>query len=101
MMQAVWGEKWWLRKKRKLQDNLESKRRHEEQDRLAESNRLESMRQRRLKRKMGALKYHCWPCARAQYDKLFPRPEILVADPEAEEAERLRQVDAKCVSMVI
>lgn len=92
MMQAVWGEKWWGRKKRKLQDNLEERRRNEEADRLADSNRLENMRQRRIKRKMGACKYYCWPCGRAEYDKMFPRANIVVADPEAEEAERQRKV---------
>lgn len=92
MMQAVWGEKWWGRKKRKLQDNLEERRRNEEKDRLADSNRLENMRQRRIKRKMGACKYFCWPCGRAEYDKMFPRANIAVADPEAEEAERQRKV---------
>lgn len=91
-MQAVWGEKWWGRKKRKLQDNLEEKRRHEENDRMAESNRLEAMRQRRIKRKMGAFKYFCWPCGRAEYDKMFPRANVSVVDPELEEAERLRKV---------
>lgn len=92
MMQAVWGERWWGRKKRKLQDNLEEKRRNEEIDRLADSNRLENMRQRRIKRKMGACKYYCWPCGRAEYEKMFPRANIVVADPEAEEAERQRKV---------
>lgn len=92
MMQAVWGEKWWGRKKRKLQDNLEERRRHEENDRLADSNRLENMRQRRIKRKMGACKYHCWPCGRAEFDKMFPRANIVVVDPAAEEAERQRKV---------
>eukprot|EP00752_Nemacystus_decipiens_P006883 g6184.t1 len=92
MMQAVWGEKWWGRKKRKLQDNLEERRRNEEMDRLADTNRLENMRQRRIKRKMGACKYYCWPCGRAEYDKMFPRANIVVADPEADEAERQRKI---------
>lgn len=92
MTQAVWGEKWWGRKKRKLQDNLEERRRNEENDRLADTNRLENMRQRRIKRKMGACKYYCWPCGRTEYDKMFPKANIVVADPEAEEAERQRKV---------
>ncbi|CAM9895582.1 unnamed protein product [Scytosiphon promiscuus] len=92
MMQAVWGESWWGRKKRKLQDNLEERRKHEEEDRLADSNRMEAMRQRRIKRKMGACKYFCWPCGRAEYDKMFPRANIVVVDPAVEEAERLRKL---------
>lgn len=92
MIQAVWGEVWWGRKKRKLQDNLEEKRRNEEIDRLADSNRLEAMRQRRIKRKMGACKYFCWPCGRAEYDKMFPRANVIVVDPAKEEEERLRKV---------
>lgn len=92
MMQAVLGEKWWVKKKRKLQDNLEAKRRHEEEDRTAEAKRLEAMRQRRIKRKMGACKYHCWPCGRVAYDKMFPKADVPVVDPEWEEAERLRKV---------
>lgn len=99
-MQAVWGEKWWGRKKRKLQDDLEQKRKNEEMDRLADSNRLENMRQRRIKRKMGACKYYCWPCGRAEYDKMFPRANIAVADPEAEEAERQRKVFRFCQARV-
>ncbi|CAM9433424.1 unnamed protein product [Ectocarpus fasciculatus] len=91
MMQAVWGEAWWGRKKRKFQDRLELRRKHEEEDRLADANRLEAMRQRRIKRKMGACKYFCWPCGRAEYDKMFPRANVVVADPAAEEAERLRK----------
>lgn len=92
MIQAVWGEKWWKRRKRRLQDKLEARRRHEEEDRMADSRRVEAMRQRRIKRKMGACKYHCWPCGRAAYDKMFPRAEVHVVDPEEEEAEKLRQV---------
>lgn len=99
MMQAVWGESWWGRKKRKLQDDLEERRRHEEQDRLADSNRLEAMRQRRIKRKMGACKYFCWPCGRAEYDKMFPRANVVVVDPAVEEAERLRKVLCPCRHM--
>lgn len=92
MIQSVWGEKWWLRKKRYLQDNLEARRLHEEQDKMADARRLEAMRQRRIKRKMGACKYHCWPCGRTAYDKMFTIAEVHVVDPEQEEAERLRQV---------
>lgn len=92
MMQAVWGEKWWLRKKRKLQDRLEARRHQEKKDRMAEATRLDAMRQRRIKRKMGACKYHCWPCGLAKYEKMFPRVEVPVIDPEEVEAERLRQV---------
>lgn len=91
-MQAVLGEAWWSKKKRKLQDDLEKKRRHEEEDRMADVNRLEAMRQRRIKRKMGACKYHCWPCGRSSYDKMFPKAYDPPVDPEAEEAERLRKV---------
>ena len=91
-MQAVWGEAWWRRKKRKIQDNLEDKRRREYEDRMADATRLEAMRQRRIKRKMGACAYHCWPCGRAEYDKMFPKPQIPVIDPALEEAERLRKV---------
>lgn len=92
MKQAVLGEKWWIHKKRKLQDDLEARRRHEEEDRLADASRLEAMRQRRIKRKMGPCKYHCWPCGRAGYDKMFPRATVEVFDPDAAEAERLRKV---------
>lgn len=92
MKQAVLGERWWIRKKRKLQDDLEVKRRHEEEDRLADANRLEVMRQRRIKRKMGPCKYHCWPCGRTEYDNMFPRATVEVFDPEAAKAERLRKV---------
>lgn len=91
-MQAVWGERWWMRRKRRLQNNLETRRRHEEEDRLADAKRIEGMRQRRIKRKMGACKYYFWPCGRAPYEKMFPRAEVHVVDPEAIEAERLRQV---------
>lgn len=91
-MQAVWGEAWWGRKKRTFQDRLELRRKHEEEDRLADANRLEAMRQRRIKRKMGACKYFCWPCGRAEYDKMFPRANVVLADPAADEAERLRKV---------
>lgn len=91
-MQAVWGERWWRRKKHQLQNILEVRRKREEDDRMAESWRLEAMRQRRIKRKMGACKYHCWPCAREAYDEMFPRPNVHVVDPEQEKAERLRQV---------
>lgn len=59
---------------------------------MADSNRLEAMRQRRIKRKMGACKYFCWPCGRAEYDKMFPRANVVVVDPAVEEEERLRKV---------
>ncbi|CAN0351765.1 unnamed protein product, partial [Laminaria digitata] len=91
MMQAVWGEAWWRRRKRKIQDDLEDKRRREHEERMADSTRLEAMRQRRIKRKMGACAYHCWPCGRAEYDKMFPKSTIPVIDPALEEAERLRK----------
>ena len=91
-MQAVWGETWWRKKKRRIQNDLEDKRRREYEDRMADSTRLEAMRQRRIKRKMGACAYHCWPCGRAEYDKMFPKPQVPVIDPAMEEAERLRKV---------
>lgn len=101
-MQAVWGEAWWGRKKRKLQDNLDEKRRNEEIDRLADSNRLEAMRQRRIKRKMGACKYFCWPCGRAEYEKMFPRANVTVVDPAMEEEERLRKVwQGVCIFLTV
>lgn len=59
---------------------------------MADTNRMEAMRQRRIKRKMGACKYFCCPCGRSEYDKMFPRQQISVVDPAEEEAKRLREV---------
>lgn len=92
MMQAVWGESWWRQRKRLLQDKLEARQKQEEDERMAESRRLEEMRWQRIRRKMGTCKYHCWPCGRAKYDKMFPVSEVHVLTPEEQEAERQRQV---------
>ena len=99
-MQAVLGERWWKRKKRQIQDEVDNKRRLEEKDRTAEANRLEAMRQRRIRRKMGKYKYYLWPCGRGAYDEMFPKPKLRVVDPEQEEAERLQKVRKQLFSRV-
>ncbi|CAM9224798.1 unnamed protein product [Choristocarpus tenellus] len=75
MMQAVWGAKWWSKRKRFLQNRLEAHRKREEKGRMAEANRKEIMRQRRIRRKMGILRYYFWPCGREEYENMFPREE--------------------------
>lgn len=92
MMQAVLGERWWKRKKRQLQDETDERRRNDEADRMAETKRLEAMRQMRIRRHMGTRKYYCWPYGRVTYDNMFPRAAVHDLDSKEKEAERLRKV---------
>ncbi|CAM9181623.1 unnamed protein product [Discosporangium mesarthrocarpum] len=82
MMQAVWGETWWRKRKRLIQSNLEVRRKQEEEDRMADIKRVERMRQRRVRRKMGVLYYYCCPCGRGPYEKMFPKDERKTEDPD-------------------
>ena len=73
MMIAYMGEKWWAKKKQMLQDvkNLKAKRKREKE--LEEDAKFERLRQRKIRKKMGMLKYYLCPWNRKAYDKMFPR----------------------------
>lgn len=89
MMQAVLGERWWNNKKRQLQ---EGRQQNDEVDSMAETKRLESMRQMRIRRHMGACKFYCWPCGRGAYDNIFPRATVPDLDLKEKEPDRLQKV---------
>ena len=67
------GETWWNKKKRQLQDmkNLKAKRKREKE--LEEDAKFERLRQRKIRKKMGLIKYYACPWNRKVYDKMFPK----------------------------
>ncbi|GMH74120.1 hypothetical protein TrLO_g4790 [Triparma laevis f. longispina] len=73
MMIAYMGENWWSKKKQHLQDikDLKAKRKREKE--LEEDAKFERLRQRKIRKKMGMLKYYLCPWNRKAYDKMFPR----------------------------
>ncbi|CAM9736412.1 unnamed protein product [Chrysoparadoxa australica] len=84
MMQVLWGEKWWLTKKRGLQDKLEQKRALVAADAEAEDKRREKMRQRKIKKALGCISYYLFPWRVDAMEAKFPRDgklEVKVEDP--------------------
>ncbi|GMH61169.1 hypothetical protein TrRE_jg8045 [Triparma retinervis] len=73
MMVKYMGETWWNKKKRQLQDmkNLKAKRKREKE--LEEDAKFERLRQRKIRKKMGLIKYYACPWNRKVYDKMFPK----------------------------
>lgn len=84
MQQAVWGEDWWADRKRAIQDTREENRKIEEEKAQAEPRRIEKMRQRRIKKKMGYFRYHLWPCGREEFEKMYPK-EVVIDKKKIEE----------------
>lgn len=79
MITQTMGQRWWDRKKRYL---YEEKVRRDMIEQLAarkEHTRLLKLREKRIRKKMGLLRYMCCPAQRAAFRKLFP-----VDDAEAE-----------------
>ena len=79
MITMTMGQRWWDKKKRILYDE---KVRRDMIDQLAlrkEHTRLLKLREKRVRKKMGLLRYLCCPAQRAVFRKLFP-----VDDAEAE-----------------
>jgi Ca2+-binding EF-hand superfamily protein len=73
MMTQYFGERWWARKKRRLQDIKEAKALRKIQKLREADNKFENLRQRKIRKKMGVLKYYICPWNRNMYDKLFPK----------------------------
>lgn len=92
MMVRYMGESWWNKKKRQLQDmkNLKAKRKREKE--LEEDAKFEKLRQRKIRKKMGMIKYYLCPWNRKIYDKMYPR-RVKEADHglSAEELAELRR----------
>jgi len=67
------GERWWDKKKRQLQDmkNLKAKRKKEKE--MEEDAKFERLRQRKVRKKMGMIKYYVCPWNRKMYDKMYPK----------------------------
>jgi hypothetical protein len=57
----------------RLQNALEKRRAVEAFDASAGERRKERMRQRRIRRKVGACRYYCCPWSLDAYDVLFPK----------------------------
>lgn len=68
MITYILGENWWNRKKRKLQDIKDEKKRVDKLAKEKEERKVERARQRKIKKKMGLIAYLCCPCLRAKYD---------------------------------
>jgi len=92
MMLTTMGEEWWNGRKALLQDIREDKVKAEELKRAKKEARKEKMRQRKIRKKMGILRYYCCPFLRSAYDKLYPKEPPVVEHKEsaAERKERLR-----------
>lgn len=72
LMTEYMGHNWWSKKKRYLQDMKELKARKKKEKELEADAKFERLRQRKIRKKMGILKYYCTPWTRKNYDKMFP-----------------------------
>lgn len=73
MMIAYMGERWWAKKKQMLQDMKDLKAKRKKEKEMEEDAKFERLRQRKIRKKMGMLKYYLCPWNRKAYDKMFPR----------------------------
>ena len=73
MMVHYMGEGWWIKKKRQLQDLKDLKARRKAEKALEAEAKFERLRQRKIRKKMGLMKYYSCPWNRKQWDKMFPR----------------------------
>ena len=73
------GQRWWDKKKRKLYDEKVRRDMIEQLALRKEHTRLLKLREKRVRKNMGLLRYMCCPAQRAAFRKLFP-----VDDAEAE-----------------
>ena len=107
MIKMTMGQRWWDKKKRILYNE---KVRRDMIDQLAlrkEHNRLLKLREKRVRKNMGLLRYMCCPAQRAAFRKLFPVDDaeaersLSEAELQAQKAKqreverRLRELDAK------
>jgi len=107
MITQTMGQRWWDQKKRYL---YEEKARRDMIEQLAarkEHTRLLKLREKRIRKKMGLLRYICCPAQRAAFRKLFPvddaeaektlsEAELQVQKAKQREVERrLRELNAK------
>lgn len=85
MMEKIGGPKWWEKKKRWLQDEKDQKRALAEYHKRKETRRLKRLQKRKVRRKMGFVRYFCCFCERRKYEVLFP----IEIDDEEESKETL------------
>lgn len=91
-MTKYMGHNWWARKKRSLQDLKNLKARRKKEKELEADAKFERLRQRKIRKKMGVLKYYCTPWLRKNYDKMYPpRDKGEVHKLSAEELAELRR----------
>ena len=88
-IEKIMGEKYWMKKKRQLQDVKDKKRREQEKKKQRALAKAERIRQRKIRKKMGTLYYYLCPCLREHWDKLFPPPENNEIS-DAEKKKRMR-----------
>mmetsp|Transcript_91801 Transcript_91801/g.262514 ORF Transcript_91801/g.262514 Transcript_91801/m.262514 type:complete len:343 (-) Transcript_91801:1358-2386(-) len=72
MINLIAGDAWWEKKKRWLQDEKDRKRAREEYSKRKEKARLRKMQQRKIRKKMGYVRYFCCFLERKKYELLFP-----------------------------
>jgi Ca2+-binding EF-hand superfamily protein len=92
MMIHYMGNDWWEKKKRLLQDLKDLKARRKREKAMEAEAKFERLRQRKIRKKMGVMKYYCCPWNRKQWDKMFPRHQAEVSTAlSAEELAELRK----------
>ena len=70
MINTFCGQDWWDRKKQKLQDARDEIKRKEKDAKLTDEKRQERARMKKVKKKMGVIRYFCCPCFRYKYRDL-------------------------------
>ena len=75
MIEKIMGEKYWMKKKRELQDVKDKKKRELEKKKRKALAKAERIRQRKIRKKMGTIYYYLCPCLREHWDRLFPPEE--------------------------
>merc|ERR1711903_211619 len=84
------GQRWWDKKKRYLHEEKVRRDMIEQLAARKEHARLLKLREKRIRKKMGLLRYMCCPAQRAAFRKLFP-----VDDAEAERSLSEGELQAK------
>ena len=107
MIKMTMGQRWWDKKKRRLYDEKVRRDMIEQLALRKEHARLLKLREKRVRKNMGLLRYMCCPAQRAAFRKLFPVDDaeaersLSEAELQAQKAKqreverRLRELDAK------
>ena len=91
MMVCTMGYRWWDARKRHLHNERERKRMMDEISSRKEYMRLLKLRDRKVRKKMGLLRYALCKDQRAEYEKLFPIDDDGNDGPSESEIEAMRK----------